>query len=179
MHAEALPIVQIVTASPGVEAPYVGIDNYAAGRMAGLLISLGCSRVPKNLIAFCHSASIYQLLPVILRLKDQGPKTEFFEQLLRPLLPKRRRDDQEDTTLMLGTALRDDEARLDGLPEPDLVGEDRALRDRRLQCEQGRIDLMRIHLDASGRRGLCERIVAHPFERDPMGKKLALVGQQF
>ena len=39
VHAEALPIVQIVTASPGVEAPYVGIDNYAAGRMAGLLIS--------------------------------------------------------------------------------------------------------------------------------------------
>jgi LacI family transcriptional regulator len=59
VHAEALPIVQIVTASPGVEAPYVGIDNYAAGRMAGLLIS---RMQPRSgaLIAFCHSA-IYQL----------------------------------------------------------------------------------------------------------------------
>ena len=59
VHAEALPIVQIVTASPGVEAAYVGIDNYAAGRMAGLLIS---RMQPRSgaLVAFCHS-EIYQL----------------------------------------------------------------------------------------------------------------------
>jgi LacI family transcriptional regulator len=50
-----LPVVQMVTEISGLDAPYVGIDNYAAGRMAGLLISRMQTR-PGQVVAFCHSA---------------------------------------------------------------------------------------------------------------------------
>ena len=120
------------------------------------------------------SLALLQPLAIILRFEDQGPKAEFLEQLLRPLLTKGRRDDQKYSALSFGPALRDDEAGLDGLPEPHLVGENRSPRDRRLQCEQRCIDLMRVHLDARSRKRLGERVLAHTFERDPMGKKLTL-----
>jgi LacI family transcriptional regulator len=53
-YAAGLPIVQMVTDISGLDAPYVGIDNYAAGRMAGLLVSRLQSR-PGVVVAFCHS----------------------------------------------------------------------------------------------------------------------------
>jgi LacI family transcriptional regulator len=53
------PIVQIVTRSPGLRAAYVGIDNYAAGRMAGLLVSR-MQRLEGAVVAICHS-SIYEV----------------------------------------------------------------------------------------------------------------------
>jgi LacI family transcriptional regulator len=55
VHANGLPIVQIVTQISGLDAPYVGIDNYAAGRMAGMLIARMQSRSGR-VVAFCHSA---------------------------------------------------------------------------------------------------------------------------
>ena len=52
-HEAGLPIVQVVTETlPG--AAYVGIDNYAAGRVAGLMMArLGAVRGP--VLALCHS----------------------------------------------------------------------------------------------------------------------------
>ena len=54
-QAAGLPVIQMVTHISGLDAPYVGIDNYAAGRMAGLLVSRMQSR-PGQVVAFCHSA---------------------------------------------------------------------------------------------------------------------------
>ncbi|MCF3640189.1 LacI family DNA-binding transcriptional regulator [Rhizobium sp. TRM95111] len=57
--AAKVPLVQIVTRSEGVEADYVGIDNYAAGRTAGLFL---CRMQPRSgrVAALCHSG-IYQV----------------------------------------------------------------------------------------------------------------------
>jgi LacI family transcriptional regulator len=54
LRATGLPIVQIVSRVEGLDADYVGIENAAAGRMAGLLLK---GLQPKNgrVIAFCHS----------------------------------------------------------------------------------------------------------------------------
>ena len=53
--ADGLPVVQIV--SRIVEgADFVGIDNYAAGRMAGMMVSRMCRR-PGPVLALCHSGS--------------------------------------------------------------------------------------------------------------------------
>ena len=59
LEQEGMPIVQIVTRSAGLGAPYVGIDNYAAGRTAALLISR-MQPLPGAIVAVCHS-SIYQV----------------------------------------------------------------------------------------------------------------------
>jgi hypothetical protein len=39
--------------------------------------------------------------------------------------------------------------RLNGLPEPNLVGENRPIGERVLKCEQGRFDLMGVQIDLS------------------------------
>ena len=72
---------------------------------------------------------------------------ELLEQLLLPLLAQARRRDDQDAALALGPVLRDDDARFDRLPEADLVGEDDAVQVRRLEREEGRIDLMRLRLN--------------------------------
>jgi LacI family transcriptional regulator len=58
VSAGGLPVAQVVTRSvPG--ASFVGIDNYAAGRMAGMLMSrMGAVR--GTVAALCHSA-VYQV----------------------------------------------------------------------------------------------------------------------
>ncbi len=53
--ASGIPVVQIVTRMPGIGAHYVGIDNEAAGRMAGMLMA-GLQRRPGQVIAICHSS---------------------------------------------------------------------------------------------------------------------------
>lgn len=59
VQAQGLPIVQIVTRATGIAAEYVGIDNTAAGRMAGLLLSRMQQR-PGTVVAICHSGA-YQV----------------------------------------------------------------------------------------------------------------------
>lgn len=59
VQAEGLPIVQVVTRATGLSADYVGIDNTAAGRMAGLLLSRMQAR-PGTVVALCHSTA-YQV----------------------------------------------------------------------------------------------------------------------
>jgi LacI family transcriptional regulator len=59
VHAEGIPVIQIVTRAQGTNAIYVGIDNYAAGRTAAHFLS---RMQPQNgtVIALCHS-QVYQV----------------------------------------------------------------------------------------------------------------------
>lgn len=56
--ASGLPVIQIVTRTLP-DAAFVAIDNYAAGRMAGLMLSRMCQRAG-TVIALCHS-HVYQV----------------------------------------------------------------------------------------------------------------------
>jgi LacI family transcriptional regulator len=47
-------VIQVISRMEGLDAPYVGIDNEAAGRMAGLLMS-GIQRKSGTVAALCHS----------------------------------------------------------------------------------------------------------------------------
>jgi LacI family transcriptional regulator len=57
--AKGLPVVQVVSRAVP-EAPFVGIDNRAAGRMAGLLVTRMCRRQQGRVLAICHSGA-YQV----------------------------------------------------------------------------------------------------------------------
>ncbi|MER9724679.1 MULTISPECIES: LacI family DNA-binding transcriptional regulator [unclassified Mesorhizobium] len=59
LERQNIPIVQIVTEISGTSGAYVGIDNYAAGRMAGLMLSR-MQRRPGKVVAVCHS-QIYRV----------------------------------------------------------------------------------------------------------------------
>jgi len=59
LEKEGLPVLQIVTRAEGVRADYVGIDDYAAGRTAGLLLSR-MQPSKGTIVALCHS-QIYQV----------------------------------------------------------------------------------------------------------------------
>jgi LacI family transcriptional regulator len=52
--ASGLPIVQVMTRLEGVNSDFVGIDNQAAGRMAGLLLR-GMQEKAGTVVALCHS----------------------------------------------------------------------------------------------------------------------------
>lgn len=54
LRAMGLPIVQIVSRMQSLDADYVGIENTAAGRMAGLLMH-GLQRNEGRVITLCHS----------------------------------------------------------------------------------------------------------------------------
>jgi LacI family transcriptional regulator len=54
VRREGVPVVQVVTRMAGLDADYVGIDNEAAGGMAGLLMS-GLQKRAGTVIALCHS----------------------------------------------------------------------------------------------------------------------------
>lgn len=56
--ASGLPVIQVVTRTVA-EAAFVGIDNYAAGRMAALMLSRMCQRAG-TVIALSHS-HVYQV----------------------------------------------------------------------------------------------------------------------
>ena len=87
-----------------------------------------------------------------LGLQDAAGQEELLGQLLIPLLAQIGRRDDQDAPLALRPFLREDQARLDGLAETDLVGQQRALGERRLEGEQGGIDLMGIQIDLGARR---------------------------
>ncbi|MFO1034009.1 MAG: LacI family DNA-binding transcriptional regulator [Hyphomicrobiales bacterium] len=54
VRAAGLPVVQLMTPMQGLDTPFVGIDNEAAGRMAGLLMA-GLQQRPGKVVALCHS----------------------------------------------------------------------------------------------------------------------------
>lgn len=76
---------------------------------------------------------------------DRGDE-ELLLQFLNPPVPQGRRDDGEDPPPALGPELADDEARLDSLAEPDLVGQERAAGQGRAERKECSVDLMRIQI---------------------------------
>ena len=64
-----------------------------------------------------------------------------------PLLAKVGWRDDEDAALALCPPLREHQPRLDGLAKPDLVGQQHTTRERRLEGEQRRVDLVRVQVD--------------------------------
>lgn len=52
--AQGVPVLQVMTSMDSVDAPFVGIDNEAAGRTAGLLMSAMQPRTGP-VVALCHS----------------------------------------------------------------------------------------------------------------------------
>lgn len=59
LERQGVPVLQIVTRAEGIKADYIGIDNYAAGRTAGLLLSR-MQPSAGTVVALCHS-QIYQV----------------------------------------------------------------------------------------------------------------------
>ncbi len=58
LRERGVPIIQIVSRMNGLDADYIGIENAAAGRMAGLLMC-GLQRRAGRVMAMCHSG-IYE-----------------------------------------------------------------------------------------------------------------------
>ena len=54
LQKAGLPIIQLMTRIEDLDVPYVGIDNEAAGRMAGFLMA-GMQRRTGSVVALCHS----------------------------------------------------------------------------------------------------------------------------
>lgn len=54
LRMRGVPIIQIVSRMNGLDADYIGIENAAAGRMAGLLMC-GLQKQPGQIMAMCHS----------------------------------------------------------------------------------------------------------------------------
>jgi hypothetical protein len=67
------------------------------------------------------------MLVVALGFQNQRLQAELVLQLLVPLLAQVGRDDDEDAPLALCPALGNHQARLDGLAQTHLVGQDHAL----------------------------------------------------
>lgn len=98
-----LPIVQVVSQTFGPRIPYVGIDNYAAGRTAAHLMSRMLTSQTGSILAICHSA-IYPVHRDRLRgftdaLEDRGAAHDFRAILFG-------RDDERLTADVLRDALR-------------------------------------------------------------------------
>lgn len=112
----------------------VGADDRAGGEH---------ERVPLRLLA---AVSFLQRV-VALGFEDQPLQTELVLQFLMPLLAQVGGDDDENPAPPFGPALRNDQARLDGLAEAHLVGKDDAARKWVAAGEEGSIDLMRVEID--------------------------------
>ncbi|MFK0333756.1 LacI family DNA-binding transcriptional regulator [Rhizobium sp. NPDC090275] len=59
LKLEGHPVVQIVNGLPGIDLPYVGVDNYAAGRTAAYFMSKMLAPLKGTFLALCHSSAYY------------------------------------------------------------------------------------------------------------------------
>ncbi|OOG61904.1 LacI family transcriptional regulator [Sinorhizobium sp. A49] len=105
-----IPVVQIMT-RPAPELPYVGIDNYAAGRTAAHYMSQMLSARAGAFVALCHSGA-YENHKERIRgfstyLAEQGNPAHRFTEVMFD------RDDEHDAMELLGKALARD---------PDTIG---------------------------------------------------------
>jgi hypothetical protein len=72
--------------------------------------------------------------------------------VLAPLLSQIGRENYQEAPPPLGPLLRQKEARLDRLSEPDFVGEDRSFGERAAKGKERGIDLIRVEVDL----GVCQ-----------------------
>lgn len=114
---------------------------------------------------------------VTLGFEDQPLQAELVLQFLMPLLAQVGRDDDENPAPSLRPALRDHQARLDGLAEADFVGKDDAPRKWVAAGEEGGIDLMRVEIDLRIDQRRCQRLhgVARRAAREQPRDVLALM----
>jgi hypothetical protein len=101
-------------------------------------------------------------------------------EFLAPLLPQIRWIDYEQFSATLSPSLREQDTRFDGLTKANLVGEDRALGQRRTEGKEGGFNLMRIQVNLRVRecgREFVHIVRARPF-RQLMGKELGVIGRQ-
>ena len=112
-----------------------------------------------------------------LGLEDAARQEELLGQLLMPLLAQVGRRDDQDAPLALRPLLREHEPGFDGLAEADFVGQQRALRERRLEGEERRVDLMRIQVDLRARDRARELLdaVGREASRQLVGEVLGVV----
>ena len=121
---------------------------------------------------------LFDCLVVGLRFQYPARQEELFGQFLMPLLAQIGRHDDENTPLPLRPSLRKDKTRLDGLAQANLVGQQRALRKRRVESEQRRVHLVRIqiHLRAGNRAGELLHAVRRAALGQLVGEVLGVVG---
>ncbi len=81
--------------------------------------------------------------------KNAGRQKELVCKLLRPLFAQIRGRDHKQAALAFGALLGQQQARLDGLSETSLVGEDCPFGERASEREESRIDLMRVQVNLS------------------------------
>ena len=119
--ADAGDVVRLVPCElVGAEQDLVGVEGIGRPGGDGLVVGLG--------------------------LQDAARQEELFLKLLVPLLAQVGRGDDQDAPLALRPALREDQTRLDGLAEPDLVGEDRPPGQGGAEREQRGLDLVRVQV---------------------------------
>ena len=80
------------------------------------------------------------------RFEDAAGEEKFLVQLLIPLLPQIGRRDDENAPPPLSPFLGEHQAGLDCFSKADLIRKQRALGERRLEREEGRVHLMRIEV---------------------------------
>ena len=80
-------------------------------------------------------------------LQDDGRQEELVRQFLAPLLAQVGRHDDQQAALSFGPVLGEQEPGLDGLAQPDFVGQDRTLREGAAEGEECGLDLMGIQID--------------------------------
>jgi hypothetical protein len=73
-------------------------------------------------------------------------KAKLLLELQRPLLADGCGADDQETPPALRPELAHHDAGLDGFSEADLVGQDHPLRQGRVECEESRLDLMRVEV---------------------------------
>ena len=86
-------------------------------------------------------------LPQRFRIENHRGQVEFFLELHSPLLADRCWTHHKDFALALSPVLTYDQPRFDGFAKPYFVGEYHALGERRAQCKECCLDLVRVEVD--------------------------------
>src|SRR5579871_1628457 len=76
--------------------------------------------------------------------ENSAGQEKLFAQLLMPLLPEIGGSDNQDTALTFRPLLRDNQSRLNGLAQTNLISQKRTTRKRRIKRKESSIHLMRI-----------------------------------
>lgn len=112
-----------------------------------------------------------------LGIDQDGGKAELVLQFALPLLAERCGADDEDPALAFGPELAHHKARLDRLAEAHLVRQENALRERRAQGKERRLDLMRIQVDRRVQKRLPKTVeILAAFPRQGIREELCLIG---
>ncbi len=83
------------------------------------------------------------------RFQNDRGEVELVGQFLSPLFAQVCRQNHQQAALALGPLLREQEARLDGLPKPDFIRQNRPFGERAAEGKEGSLDLVRIEIDLS------------------------------